>query len=348
MSPGRSLPVSAAAALACLGAALAGAAPAAAAAEERLPIIYSTDLYHPHDDPDDHYDLLTLLAHPRFDVRAIVLDQGPRGAGRLGVMPLRQAMAITGRSAPYAPGLVENLGSGEDTGAGQPAPAQAGVELILRSLAEPSSGAVTVFTTGSLRDVAAAYNRDPALVAARVARLYVNAGHSAGGREWNVDLDPHAYCRIMQSQLPVYWVPCFGVPEHQSLWRFRQGELLDAAPAPVQNYILFALTRAPAGESDPAGTLRTFAVEPGVRARLWAEERNMWCTAAFLHAAGVPGRTFGFTEGSIEIDPDGVTRMGTAAGAVRHQVFTCTRPESYPAEMFEALQGIVGAIASRP
>jgi hypothetical protein len=40
----------------------------------RVPIIYSSDLYHPPQDPDDTYDLATLFALGEFDIRAIVLD----------------------------------------------------------------------------------------------------------------------------------------------------------------------------------------------------------------------------------------------------------------------------------
>ena len=29
-----------------------------------VPVIYCTDLFHPHDDPDDHFDLATLFALP--------------------------------------------------------------------------------------------------------------------------------------------------------------------------------------------------------------------------------------------------------------------------------------------
>ena len=34
----------------------------AQAGESRIPAIHSTDLFHPHGDPDDHYDLATAFA----------------------------------------------------------------------------------------------------------------------------------------------------------------------------------------------------------------------------------------------------------------------------------------------
>ncbi|NLF07816.1 MAG: hypothetical protein GX594_07525, partial [Pirellulaceae bacterium] len=48
----------------------------ALAGGKKIPIIHSTDLFHPHDDPDDHYDLATLFALDEFDIKGIVLDSG--------------------------------------------------------------------------------------------------------------------------------------------------------------------------------------------------------------------------------------------------------------------------------
>ena len=57
-----------------------------ASAAEKVPIVYSTDLFHPHADPDDHYDLACLFALEEFDIRGIILDLGGRSrpSGRAG------------------------------------------------------------------------------------------------------------------------------------------------------------------------------------------------------------------------------------------------------------------------
>jgi len=102
-------------------------ATAVAADQASVPIIYTTDLYHPHDDPDDHFDLATLFAIPEFDIRAIVIDTGKRGKDRPGLLPVRQMMHITGRTVPVATGLIENLRHQGDLGERQPAEALAGV-----------------------------------------------------------------------------------------------------------------------------------------------------------------------------------------------------------------------------
>ena len=66
---------------------------------DRIPVIYSTDLLHPHDDPDDHYDLATLFSLPEFDVRGIVLDLGERQQQRLGRLPVEQILQLADRRA---------------------------------------------------------------------------------------------------------------------------------------------------------------------------------------------------------------------------------------------------------
>ncbi len=272
-----------------------------------VPIIYTTDLYHPHQDPDDHFDIATLFAIPEFKILAIVIDLGEKGKGRAGTVPLEQIMYLSGVTAPYATGLAENLSDPNDTGQGQPAAAQKGVELILDALRR-SEEPVTVFTTGSLRDVAAAYNRESGLFARKVERLYVNAGHSGGGEEYNVELDPVAYVRILRSGLPVYWVPCFGERGYESMWHFKHGEVLDAAPAPIQNFFLYALGRIDPKEKDPLDMLAQ-PVYVDLKRRFRDKRRNMWCTGALLHAAGRTGGPFRFEDVFVKISDEGDTEI---------------------------------------
>jgi hypothetical protein len=338
-------------------------------ATPRVPILYSTDLFHPHDDPDDHFDLATLFAVPEFDIRGIVLDAGKNEAVRTGEVPLRQMMHLTGRQVPYARGLVRDLESLEDKATAQPAPFQGGVSLILKALRE-SKGPVTVFTTGSLRDVAAAFNREPALLRAKVARLYVNAGHSGGQREWNVDLDRHAYVRIMQSGLPIYWVPCFGPERHASLWKFRHDEILAAAPRSLQNFFIYALSKKPPAELDPIKAL-TGGLKPAEKEAMWHAERSMWCTGAFFHAAGrtlvkTPDRGWisvgeggttrpaasaavvDFEKLRIRLNPDGTTRIDPKSGNVELLTFHRIEGPAYDEAMRGALRDLLAKMPHMP
>ena len=65
-----------------------------AAAADKIPIIYSTDLFHPHDDPDDHVDLATLFALDEFEILGIIVEHGAKQATRPGQIPVRQMMQL--------------------------------------------------------------------------------------------------------------------------------------------------------------------------------------------------------------------------------------------------------------
>jgi hypothetical protein len=259
------------------------------AAPRSVPIIYSSDLFHPHDDPDDHFDLATLFALEEFDIRGVVLDLGERQVQKPGDTPLRQMMALTGRDIPYAIGLATPLKSPEDDGTDQPEQFQGGVKLILDCLQE-SAEPVTIFTTGSVRDVAAAYNRAPDLFRQKVNRLYINVGNGSGRqREYNARLDRQAYLRIITSDLPVYWCPCFGEEGYATHWKFPQGPLFDRLPDPLLAYFMYCLAPMPRAFG-PVRAVQSAAWMDGLnadwKAATWAKDRNMWCTAPFIHAAG--------------------------------------------------------------
>ncbi len=308
-----------------------------------VPILYSSDLLHPHDDPDDHFDLATLFAIPEFDIRAVVLDLGERQAQRPGTVPLKQMMHLTGRTVPFASGLVAKLKAPDDKATDQPAAAQGGVELILKTLREAPEP-ITIFETGSLRDIAAAFNREPDLLRAKVRRLYVNTGHSGGDREWNVDLDPHAFVRVMGSRLPIWWVPCFGPDGYNSFWKFRHNQVLETAPPGLQCFFIYALNKTPPQEIDPIRALKD-GLPPAAKAAMWEQERNMWCTAALLHAAGrpvVPGRRIAwFEEKRVRLDANGATRFDDANGDIDVLTFRRIEGADYDAAMTTALRDLL-------
>lgn len=260
-----------------------GCVPAALAVEAdlsagRIPVIYSTDLLHPHDDPDDHYDLATLFALPELDVRGIVLDLGERQQQRMGRPPVEQILHMAGRRVPYAIGINRPLSTRDDRAADVPQEFQGGIDLILSTLRE-SKDRVVIFTTGSLRDVAAAFNREPELLRAKVRALYFNAGNGPGGRqdEWNVKLDFKAYQRVFESGLPLYWCPCFGRDDYQTYFVADQRTVVGACRPPLQNFFVYCLTKS---QQEPIAFLSS------VGNALPEGPRNMWCTGPLYHAAG--------------------------------------------------------------
>src|ERR1019366_10219059 len=107
---------------------------AAAEAARSVPVIYCTDLFHPHVDADDHFDLATLYAMPELDIKVIVLDEGRKQLEQPGRIPLSQMNRITGRSVPAVIGLATPLRSPDDKGLDQAPEFQRGVECIVQTL----------------------------------------------------------------------------------------------------------------------------------------------------------------------------------------------------------------------
>src|ERR1017187_6992119 len=254
---------------------------AVSGAEGGVPVIYCTDLLHPHDDPDDHFDLATLYAMPELDIKVIVLDQGRKQLERPGRIPVSQLNKITGRNVPAVIGLATPVKSPGDKGLDQPPQFQRGVELIVQTL-RTSPGPVCIATLGSVRDVVSAFNREPRLFQTNVAMVlaFIGEASDANLREYNVALDPQAYVGLMRSGLPVYWVPCFvgGLWQnrgHASFWRASHRALLAQVTPEVVQVFVYALDKE---TSEPLAFLSR-PIDPERQARLFAGTRNLWCAA---------------------------------------------------------------------
>ena len=272
-----------------------GSSPAQSQERHRVPVIYSTDLFQPPVDPDDHYDLAILAALEELEVKALIFDLGTanRNADEIGMTALNQIAKITGCPVPpWKAGLRNPLRSPDDKALDQSEEFQGGVALILSTL-EQSEEPVVMFLVGSCRDFAVAFNRNPDLLRNKVKAVYVNAGNGIAGNqtEWNVTLDPNAYLGLMNSGLPICWCPCFTdvyqlpTPEDVSADKAfctyfvvpNQAELLAPARKELKNYVAYALDQS---HEEPLAFLEQDA-KP-----LPESPRNMWCTGPFLHAAG--------------------------------------------------------------
>ena len=277
------------------------------AAGPKIPIIHSTDLCHPYDDPDDHYDLACLFAMPEFDVRGIVLDLGEHQAPWPGRPAVEQMLRITGRKVPYAVGLNRPLRSPDDQATGQDERFQGGIRLIL-SLLHAAGEKVVLHMAGSCRDVAAAFNREPELFRRKVKAVYIEAGNGPRGeqREYNVGLCPCGYLRLLKSSLPVYWCPCFGKDSYQTYYRADQATVVGACTQPVRNYFVYCLDKS---QEEPLAFLAA-AGKPLPRG-----PRNMWCTAPMFHAAGRKIYQRG-TDDYIALVPAAAEKAGLARKAV--------------------------------
>ncbi|MBN2507566.1 MAG: nucleoside hydrolase [Verrucomicrobia bacterium] len=287
-----------------------------------VPVVYSTDLMHPHVDPDDHFDLACLYAIPEADLRAIILDQGDRQVQHPGFKAVWQLNYLSGRHVPAAIGLRDKLKHPGDPALDQPAEHQNGVHLLLQTL-QTARDPVAILFVGSARDVVAAYNRQPALFRDKVRSIHGFIGDAGDPthQEWNVKLDPQAFVGILRADLPFFWIPCFdgGVwtnRGHASFWRIRHGDVLERASAPLQRYILYMLRQA---TEDPI-TYLSQPTSPEDRAWLMAGPRNLWCGALLGLAVGHRlldhgQEVAGFAPVEVFVDNAAVIRYGPAPGS---------------------------------
>ena len=264
-----------------------------------VPVIQATDLFHPHGDPDDHFDLAcayALAQRGRFDLRGLVIDYPPDfREGDPAMVAVAQMNWLTGRAVPVAIGTSRRLANRRDALAGAPPQETAAVELILGQL-RAADRPVAVVCVGSAADIIAAAVREPRLFKEKCAGIYLNSGsaHDNPAKpsqlEFNVYLDPAAYAAMFDLPCPLYWFPCWHTTEvRQSgesgsfYWLPHREALAQASPG-LANFFAYMFEK-----STNARWLRAMKNPP--KAEAWQKflegKRGMWSTASQFVAAGL-------------------------------------------------------------
>ena len=273
--------------------------------QRKVPVIDCTDLYHPHQDVGDNFDIVAAYALPQIDLRAIVLDitQGfrdahgnhpdptfrdPVGPRDPGFIPVAQLNYIFGRNVPCGCSPFTAMKSPTDQMLDAPGFQQAGVELMLSTL-EAAETPVDVLSFGSARTIAVAYNRRPELLRAKVRRIHLCAGASSTEYlEWNVVLDVHAHVRVLRSDLPVAIYPCatkdgpFAYGPNNCFWKLPDLKFLTRMPPKLQAYMAYAFARMT--RSDFLRMLDEPPPEDVLR-EICGRSHNVWETAVWAQVA---------------------------------------------------------------
>ena len=343
----------------------------------KIPFIHITDLYHPPQDPDDHFDLATVMALPELDLRGVILDTttrflhaSPQGfdiSRDPGFVPVMQLSYLLGRSIPIAVGPSEPLKHEGDTGRDRMPAEQSGIELLL-SILRASTEPVVISMVGSARVVAAAFYREPELMRTRTRALLLNAGATAKTKaEWNVNLDLIAYKAVWNSGLPIHWYPCATErgafdEEHEygTHWKASHESLLhDLSPA-LRAWFCYSFTGN--GRGDIIRALR----EDG-KGTAWehvlSAKRNLWSTASLVMTAGrrlaqtPEGWRFVAVSGSslsawpMFLDPitatvrdDGQVDWHSTVEATSYRIFRRQSGRQYGVAMAEALHALLQSL----
>jgi len=233
---------------------------------EKITLINITDLYHPYQDPGDNFDLIMPYGLPEIQLKAVILDctqkyrqpiakhripeftdsDGPRDPG---IIPVMQLNYLFGENVPFAVSPFSQMKSPEDKMFDVPAFEQQGIELILSTLRN-STEQVEITTFSSVRALAAAYNREPALFNEKVKRIHISASASSPHYlEWNVELDSNAFVCLLRSKLPICIYPCatengpFDLGNFNTFWKLENLSFIKGMNSKIKRYLWYAFER---------------------------------------------------------------------------------------------------------
>lgn len=264
----------------------------------KISVIHQTDLFHPCEDPDDHWDLacqFALAFGGDIDLKGILIDYPPDiGYGDPSIQSVSQMNYITGLQVPVGIGTPKIRPKSRKEEIDLSNPIYGGVGMVLKLL-EEADEPVVIHIVGSSRDIAAAGLLRPDLFREKCRAIYLNAGSSIdnGELEYNVKLDPLSYSVMFLLPCKIYWMPCFEkAPQLQAsqfkmgtygtYYSFRQEEVLPHLSENVQKYLFYALGKV---MNTSWLSYLSEAKDKNLMDFHMPRERNMWSTAGFFHAA---------------------------------------------------------------
>ena len=344
--------------------------------KQKRPVLHVTDLFRPHMDPDDHWDLACVYAlacRGDIELKGVVIDHPPENANGRNpdIAAVAQMNVISGTYAPVAVGSGISMKSRDDIQEYASSADRHGVGMVLDVLRK-SPVPVVINVLGSSRDVAIAGKKEPGLFKAKCAAIYLNAGTGspkmspASKLEYNVTLDKYAFAAVFDLPCPLYWMPCFEelesdrrqqVCEYGTHYRFRQDEILPGLPDMIQNY--FAYMFGKYTDNNWLGYLKGTRDE-ALLTKVGSMDRHMWCTAGFLHAAGYTvtrdGQIASLTEKralpvftfdgvKVECDDNGLTRWTADNGSRDRFIFHVRDTKNYQSAMTAAMKSLLASLS---
>ena len=342
------------------------------AAASGIPLIHVTDLFHPHGDPDDHFDLAVAFAlalRGAFDLRGVVIDYPPEfRPGDPAVVAVAQMNRLAGLSVPVSIGTSHRLKNRTDALAEAPACETAAVRFILAQL-RAAERPLALMCVGSAADIIVAALREPALFKAKCAGVYLNSGAAHDNPanpaqlEFNVRLDPAAYAAMFDLPCPLYWFPCWHTTETRqsgadgSFYWLPHREALGDISSGLAAYFAYMFDKS----ANPKWLRAMKDMPPGATwEKILKEKRGMWSTASQFAAAGLSvtkegeivldkdaGRAAVFAVLPVEVScaDDGRTAWRRVDAPTGRWMLSVTDPARYPAAMTRAVATLLKAFA---
>lgn len=338
--------------------------------KSRRPILlHQTDLFHPHGDPDDHFDLATLFAlHLRGDLTAagLILDYPPdHRQGDPDVMAAAQMNRLCASAIPAAVGAEPKMKALGDAMPELAACETAAIRLILTTL-EEAPEPVAITCVGSATDIAVASLRAPDLFRTKCSGLYLDAGAAFPNPEnpdlleMNVRLNPLAYATCFALPCPLRWFPCWNVVERRessewgTFYWLEHAAAFDGISDRLKNFFAYMFEKT----ESPLWLRRlNEKIDDGRWNKILAERRGMWSTASILAAAGLTVTRDGQIVRADEIVPadtlyrmepvaatcaaDGRTEWKITSEPSERTMFHLLDPGRYPAAMARVVNSLL-------
>ena len=285
-------------------------------------VILTTDLYHQHGDPNDHFNLAAMYALDKMGLInfvGIMCDDdkplaGPDGDkylhfGDPSVQSIAQMNYITGRSVPVGVGSRRPVKCKQDLEElVKDNPPIGSVNLLIKAL-ENTKTKVDIHMCGCCRDVLTAAAMRPELFKEKCGGIFLNAGNYGSNDpiEYNVSLEPYAFSQIFNIPCDIYWSPCFEVltpypyltSERGTYYEISHREILPYLSEDMKKYFTYMFEYVM--DVNWLSFLRSDVSEE--RIQNWVNERvgkrQMWSTPGFLKSANCSVTTDG------EIVPEG-------------------------------------------
>ncbi|MDO5552239.1 MAG: hypothetical protein Q4G68_00630 [Planctomycetia bacterium] len=285
-------------------------------------VLHQTDLFHPHADPDDHFDLAVVFAlalQGYIDLRGVILDYPVMDwvNGDPAVVAVAQMNRICGSHVPGVVGSRLKMRTADDRLDDAPARELAAVHFILDVLRR-AERPVRFKCGSSAPDVAVAALREPDLFREKCAGLYVNCGsafpnpNKPDEEEYNITANRAGQAALFNDvPCPVYWFPCW----HTTLdWKmggnatYFEGahELLLNEASPALRYFMYYMF----SHSQDVNWMRN--MENGVEDDPWFKmirtqnngARSLWATTSLFMLANRTVTRDGDIVATDEVDPN--------------------------------------------
>ena len=332
-------------------------------------LIHITDLYHPHADPDDHYDLAQIFSLANLgyiDIEQVIIDYtDDNWFGDPALYSVYQLNKLTNRNVHVTLGTNTHdfVGNKQlwETAPKNQIHAPEKILEILRKSDEP----VYITIVGGCLDTAIAITRDPALFSEKCAGIFLNAGSCEDTLtypEYNVTLGREEYRTVLHAPCPVYWNPCVqSLNPAKTLWGQnatyykveQQKAVFDNLSDKLLNYFLYMLSK-----STDGNFLRYLdkTPDPTLVRHFGALYREMWCTASIFEVAGktvtasgnIVGKAdakdplYTFRPAKINCSSEGEVNWQFADSGNRF-IFHINHQDAYQASMTKALADILSA-----